>query len=361
MPILRMIARMMSLGSRPGPEPAGHLDAQRAGPGALPERLRGQDVLDLAGADPEGQGAEGAVRAGVAVAADDRQARERQPQLGPDHVHDPLVTALDVVERHAELAAVRPQGLDLPARQRVADVELILGRHVVVDGRERQVGASDPTPGQPQAVEGLRAGHLVDQVTIDVEERRLLGRRDDVAVPDLLEQCLGHVLNRPRMLRLGCDRGGISSLRTRTPADGSPAQGRRPDPRGRTGPAREGRGGRRRRTTMPLRSSSRLLEPGWERRPAGDRLAPATRAADRLYRLSQPRDPGTRPARPGSRSRRLTAGIATVTIPSIRRARPPKRADRPVPSTIPTSRKGAGHAAVRGRDDVAYHDRVRVR
>ena len=96
---------------------AGDLDAAASGAEPLPERLRGQHVLDLAGADPEGQGAERAVSARVAVAADDRQAGQRQPQLGPDHVHDPLMAALDVVERDAELAAIRPQRLDLPARQ----------------------------------------------------------------------------------------------------------------------------------------------------------------------------------------------------------------------------------------------------
>ena len=58
---------------------------------ALPEGLRGQDVLDLARADPEGQGPEGAMRAGVAVAADDRQAGERRPELGADDVDDPLM------------------------------------------------------------------------------------------------------------------------------------------------------------------------------------------------------------------------------------------------------------------------------
>ena len=107
----------MSLGSSPGAEPAGHLDAQAMRAQPLPERLRGQDVLDLAGADPEGQRPEGAVGAGVAVAADDRRPGQRQPQLGTDHVDDPLVAALDVVERDAELAAVGPQRLDLPPRQ----------------------------------------------------------------------------------------------------------------------------------------------------------------------------------------------------------------------------------------------------
>jgi hypothetical protein len=40
----------------------------------LHQALRGQDVFDFAGTDAEGQRAEGAVRAGVAVAADNRLA-----------------------------------------------------------------------------------------------------------------------------------------------------------------------------------------------------------------------------------------------------------------------------------------------
>ena len=44
----------------------------------LQQALRGQHVADLGGADAEGQCAEGAVRAGVAVAADDGLARLRE-------------------------------------------------------------------------------------------------------------------------------------------------------------------------------------------------------------------------------------------------------------------------------------------
>jgi hypothetical protein len=47
-------------------------------------------VLDLGRADAERQRAEGAVRRRVAVAADDRHPRLRQPLLGADDVHDPL-------------------------------------------------------------------------------------------------------------------------------------------------------------------------------------------------------------------------------------------------------------------------------
>src|SRR3546814_14147855 len=62
----------------------------------LDQRLGGQDVLDLGGADAEGERAERTVRRGVAVAADDRHAGLGQPLLRPDDVDDALT---DVVYR----------------------------------------------------------------------------------------------------------------------------------------------------------------------------------------------------------------------------------------------------------------------
>src|SRR5262249_14499235 len=155
-------------------------------------RLRRQDVLDLAGTDAEGQGPEGTMSAGVAVAADDRRPGEREAQLRADHVHDALPAALDVVERHAELPAVRPQGLDLPAREWVADVELVVSRDIMVEGREGQLGATDLPAREPQAVEGLGARHLVDEMPVDIKQSRLVGDRYHVAIPHLLEQSLWH-------------------------------------------------------------------------------------------------------------------------------------------------------------------------
>ena len=60
---------------------------------------------------------------------------------------------------------------------------------VVVGGRERAVGPADRAPGQAQAVEGLRAGDLVDEVQVDVEQA--VGHL--VGLPDLVEQRLWHV------------------------------------------------------------------------------------------------------------------------------------------------------------------------
>src|SRR3954449_10110357 len=44
------------------------------------------------------------------------------------------------------------------------------GGEVVVWGGDRRVRAADGSAGEPQAVERLRAGHLVHQVKIDVEQ-----------------------------------------------------------------------------------------------------------------------------------------------------------------------------------------------
>jgi hypothetical protein len=54
------------------------------------QRLGRQHVLDLAGADAEGERAERAVRGGVAVAADQGRARQGETLLGADDMDDPL-------------------------------------------------------------------------------------------------------------------------------------------------------------------------------------------------------------------------------------------------------------------------------
>ena len=77
------------LGRDAGAELAVDAELERLGL-RLQQRLRGQHVLDFAGADAEGQRAERAVRRGVAVAADDRHAGLRVALLGADDVDDAL-------------------------------------------------------------------------------------------------------------------------------------------------------------------------------------------------------------------------------------------------------------------------------
>ena len=98
----------------------------------------------------------------------------------------PLPVAYSGTPNSAQFAAQR---VELRLRERVAD-RPELGRDVVVHRRDRQVGPPHRPAGEPQRLERLRARHLVHEVQVDVEQRRLARPLvDDVRLPDLLEQC----------------------------------------------------------------------------------------------------------------------------------------------------------------------------
>ena len=65
---------------------------------------------------------------------------------------------------------------------------------VVVDDGERLLRRAHLAPRHAQALEGLRARHLVDEMAVDVDEARAARRLDDMVVPDLVVQRtrLGH-------------------------------------------------------------------------------------------------------------------------------------------------------------------------
>ena len=154
----------------PGAERAVDLDQHVLGV-RLDQRLGRQHVLDLGGADAEGERAQRAVRRGVAVAADDRHAGLRQALLRADDVDDALVEAVDREIGHAELDDVAFERLDLQPRLRLVDAgRAVAGRDVVVGDRERRVGPAHLAAGELQPLEGLRRRHLVDQVQVDIEQ-----------------------------------------------------------------------------------------------------------------------------------------------------------------------------------------------
>ncbi len=154
------------------------------------ETLRGEDVAHLRRADAERDGAERAVRRGVAVAAGDGHPRLREPQLGPDDVHDALDPAREIEQPDPGGAAVA-----LQRRQHVLghDVQerppLVERGNDVIDRADRALGKAHPPSPRAQHVERLRRRHLVDEMEAD-EKLGLPVRQppDRVRVPDLLEQ-----------------------------------------------------------------------------------------------------------------------------------------------------------------------------
>ena len=114
------------------------------------------------------------------------------PSSGPIMWTMPCSGVLHVVELDAELGAVPAEGFDLPGGDGVEDVEAVLdagGGDVVVDGGDGAVGAAELATGHAEAVEGLRAGDLVDEVEVDVEDGGLAcGGGDEVLVPEFFEE-----------------------------------------------------------------------------------------------------------------------------------------------------------------------------
>ena len=110
-----MMARMMSLavtfgGSLPSTTRAHVLRL------LLDQRLRGEHVLDLGGADAVGERAERAVRRGVAVAAHERGAGQREALLRADDVADALADVELVVIFEPEQLGVLGEIGDLRRR-----------------------------------------------------------------------------------------------------------------------------------------------------------------------------------------------------------------------------------------------------
>ena len=150
-PISPMMARMMSLA----------VDArrQRAVDGdphvlrlLLDQRLGGEHMLDLRGADAVGERAEGAVGRGVAVAADDGHAGQREALLRPDDVDDALAVVELVEILDAELARRSSASVSTwIARFRIVDAAA-RGRWSARCGRRRPASSAARAPcGRPCA------------------------------------------------------------------------------------------------------------------------------------------------------------------------------------------------------------------
>ena len=155
-------------------------------------------MLDLGGADAVRQCAERAVGRGVAVAADDRGARQRKTLLGADHVNDAL-TAIELVEIFdAEMFGVLRQHGDLLGAFGIGVGFGAIGRwHVVIDHGQCLFRRVDLSPGGAQTLEGLRRSHFVHQMAVDIEQAgAIIGFVHQMVVPDLVVQgCrFGHEL-----------------------------------------------------------------------------------------------------------------------------------------------------------------------
>jgi len=114
-------------------------------------------MLDLAGANAEGQCTERAVSGGVAVAAHHGHAGLSQPELRAYHVHNALLDAAEGVQRDLVFGTVVTEPGDLLSgcriRYRLVQADR---RNVVVHRGEREVGTPHFPLGKIESFEGLR-------------------------------------------------------------------------------------------------------------------------------------------------------------------------------------------------------------
>ena len=105
------------------------------------------------------------MRGRVAVAARDRHARLREPELQTDDVHDPLILMIRRPEGDAVLAAITLERDRHLFGHHVEERPLLTQcRNDVIDGRERALGERDLPTVLPQHVERLRARDFVNKM-----------------------------------------------------------------------------------------------------------------------------------------------------------------------------------------------------
>ena len=153
--------------------------------------LRREDVRELGGAAAEGERAEAADRAGMAVGNGVGRARQHHAELRRDHVGDALLGVVDVEKPDAVAAAALAHRLEKRRARRIgAVVAAGPGGDGVILHREGEIRPAHRPLLLLQLLEGVGRVQLVQHVPVDIDRDR--GRRR-AAPPDA----------RPRSCRTG--------------------------------------------------------------------------------------------------------------------------------------------------------------
>ncbi len=154
----------------------------------LYQTLGRQYVLHLGGTDTEGERPQCTVGGGVGVTTDDGHPRQGGPLLRADHMDDALTDIAHLELGDAEVVGILVQSLHLGTGHRIGNPPVaVCGRHIVVGHRHIGIDSPWPPPCQFQPLKGLRRGHLVQQLAVDIEQcAAVLFRADHVRIPELV-------------------------------------------------------------------------------------------------------------------------------------------------------------------------------
>jgi len=156
--------------------------------------LRGEDMGELAGAAAERERAEPAHRARVTVRHRVGRARQHHAELGRHHVGNALLGIVDVENLDSVALAALAHRLEEGRARRIGVVVAAgPGGDGVILHRERQIGPPHRPLLLRELLEGVRRMQLVQHVAVDIDEIAAVGALgDEVGVPDLVQQGVGH-------------------------------------------------------------------------------------------------------------------------------------------------------------------------
>mmetsp|Transcript_32816 Transcript_32816/g.72496 ORF Transcript_32816/g.72496 Transcript_32816/m.72496 type:complete len:209 (-) Transcript_32816:194-820(-) len=159
----------------------------------LHKGLGGQHVLHLGGTNTKGQGSESTVGGSVGVTAHNHGAGQGEALLGSNDVNNALALVIHGEVCQVEVLHVLLQGQNLSPALSLLDEGLntleaapVSCGHVVVHGNQSAVWAANRASSCAQALESLRTGHLVHQMTIDVNDASIAVVVDQMRIPNLV-------------------------------------------------------------------------------------------------------------------------------------------------------------------------------
>ncbi len=154
----------------------------------LPQRLRREDAFAFTGADAEGQRPEGAMGAGMAVAADERRARQGEAEFWADDMHDAMAAVVHRDIGNAEALGIALEPGDLAGRQPVRQRTVAMARRNGMVGHGNMgIRPPDRAVLRHEPGKGLRARHLLHEMAVDIDEvAAVLIGFDDMLPPDLV-------------------------------------------------------------------------------------------------------------------------------------------------------------------------------
>ena len=158
-------------GKHPFVEIAFHIDAHQFGFG-LQQALGGQHHFHFAGTDAEGDGTEGAVCRGMAIATYHGHTRLGDAQFGADHMNDTLKRMTEPIKFDAEVSAVFFEGIYLFAGEFLANGQVLIdGWYVMIGCGHHLLGAEHVKTAFGESFKSLGGGNFMNEVFVDIQYR----------------------------------------------------------------------------------------------------------------------------------------------------------------------------------------------